>query len=216
VTTWNVLRAAGIGAYVMLFLSVVWGLVSTTMPFGKAISKRSATLVHQFISTCGLALLGIHLGGLLLDAFVPFSVADLLVPMRATYRPAATTIGIVAMYGTVVIIVTSWLRKPIGTKWWRRSHLLAVPVFTLALLHGLVAGSDTTRPVMWWTYVVTGLIVTFLVVVRGLTVGLRAERRPIPEHVTGARTALGEAGNGEPHAAPDRRRVVVPSSTAGA
>ena len=30
VTTWILLRAAGMGAYVMLFLSVAWGLVATT------------------------------------------------------------------------------------------------------------------------------------------------------------------------------------------
>lgn len=210
-TNWNVLRAAGIGAYVMLFLSVAWGLVSTTMPFGKRISKQSATLVHQFISTCGLVLLGVHLGGLLLDAFMPFSVADLLVPMRATYRPAATAIGIVAMYGTVLIIVTSWLRKPIGTKWWRRTHLLAVPVFTLALLHGLMAGSDTTRPIMWWTYVATGLIVVFLVVVRGLMAGLRPERHPKPELASSAKTPLG--GEEDPQApVASRRSAAVASS----
>lgn len=181
-TNWNILRAAGIGSYLMLFLSITWGLVSTATPFGKRISKPSATLAHQFMSTCGLALLAVHLGGLLVDAFMPFSVADLFVPMRATYRPVATALGIVAMYVMVIVIVTSWLRRPMGTKWWRRTHLLAVPTFTLALLHGILAGTDSTRPVMWWTYVITGLTVVFLVVVRGLTVGLRPERRARPEH----------------------------------
>lgn len=180
-TTWIVLRAAGIGAYVMLFLSVAWGLVSTTAPFGKRVAKQSANLVHQFMATCGLLLLGIHLGGLLIDRFVPFSVPDLFVPLRSSYRPVAVAVGIVAMYLLVFVMVTSWLRKPIGTKWWRRTHLLAVPTFTLAMLHGIFAGSDTARPIMWWTYVVTGLAVLFLVVVRALTVGLRPERRQPPE-----------------------------------
>jgi DMSO/TMAO reductase YedYZ heme-binding membrane subunit len=175
--TWNLLRAAGIGAYVMLFLSVAWGLVSTTTPFGKRVSKQSANLVHRSMGTCGLFLLAIHLGGLLVDSFVHFSALDLLVPLRSSYRPVAVAVGIVAMYLTVFVVVTSWLRKPIGPKWWRRTHLLAVPTFTLAMLHGIFAGSDTGRPAIWWMYVVTGLVVVFLVVVRGLTVGLRPERR---------------------------------------
>lgn len=89
-------------------------------------------------------------------------------------------LGIVAMYLLVFVIVASWLRKPIGTAWWRRTHLLAIPTFALSLLHGLFAGTDGARPVMWWVYVATGLVVVFLIVVRALTVGLRPERRSSP------------------------------------
>lgn len=180
-TTWIVLRAAGIGAYVMLFLSVVWGLISTTALFGSRVSKQSANLVHRFMATCGLFLLAIHLGGLLIDGFIPFTVPDLFVPLRSTYRPVAVAVGIAGMYLLVFVLVTSWLRRPIGTTWWRRTHVLAIPTFTVAMLHGIFAGSDTARPAMWWTYVVTGLVVVFLVIVRALTVGLRPERRQPPE-----------------------------------
>jgi cytochrome b561 len=186
VTNWNLLRAAGIGAYVMLFLSVSWGLASTTTPFGKRVSKPSSTLVHQFMSTCGLFLLAIHMGALLIDAFMPFSVAELFVPMSSVYRPVAVTLGIAAMYGLVLVIVASWLRKPIGTTWWKRTHLLAIPVFTVSLLHGVFAGTDSARPVMWWLYVGTGLTVVFLIVVRALTVGLRPERKAPPPHARAA------------------------------
>ncbi len=182
-TGWNVLRAAGIGSYAMLFLSVAWGLVSTTTPFGKRVSKPSATLAHQYLATCGLFLLAIHLGGLLVDGFFPFGPREILVPMASTYRPVAVALGVVAMYASVAVVVTSWLRSKIGTAWWRRMHLLAIPTFVLSLLHGLLAGTDGARPAMWWTYVVTGLVIVFLVVVRALTVGLRPERRTLPEGV---------------------------------
>lgn len=185
-TNWNLLRAAGIGAYVMLFLSVAWGLASTTTPFGKRVSKPSSALVHQFMSTCGLFLLAIHMGALLFDGFMPFNVADLFLPMSSTYRPVAVTLGTAAMYGLVFVIVASWLRKPIGTVWWKRTHVLAIPTFTLSLLHGLFAGTDSTRPTMWWMYVGTGLTVVFLVVVRALTIGLRPERKAPPPHARAA------------------------------
>jgi DMSO/TMAO reductase YedYZ heme-binding membrane subunit len=134
------------------------------------------------MSTCGLFLLAVHVGALLVDEYMPFGVADLLVPMSSTYRPVPVALGIVAMYGVVVVIVASWLRKPIGTAWWRRTHLLAIPTFTLSLLHGVLAGTDGARPAMWWTYVGTGLVVVFLVVVRALTVGLRPERKAAAHH----------------------------------
>ena len=37
-TTWIILRAAGIGAYVMLFLSVSWCLIATSGALGKRVS----------------------------------------------------------------------------------------------------------------------------------------------------------------------------------
>lgn len=65
--TWIVLRAAGVGAYLMLFASVAWGLIGTSTIGGRRIPRATATLVHQFTSTAAFLLLGVHLGGLLLD-----------------------------------------------------------------------------------------------------------------------------------------------------
>ena len=53
------------------------------------------------------------------------------------------------MYGMVIVLASSWVRKRLGTVWWRRLHLLAVPMFTLSLLHGLFAGSDSGRTWMF-------------------------------------------------------------------
>jgi predicted ferric reductase len=198
-TTWVILRAAGIGAFVMVFLSVVWGLTATTGVLGKTVSRATATTVHQFISTCGLFLLAIHLGGLLLDTYTPFSVGDVTIPLATTYQPVAVAFGIVSMYTLVFVVVASWMRKRIGTTWWRRTHVLAVPVFAMSLVHGIFAGTDTTRAPMWWTYVGTGLIVVFLVLVRGLTAGYRPPRP--------AREAASSTGRHRPGASAPAERA---------
>ena len=174
--TWIVLRAAGVGAYVMLFLSVAWGLVATTSLVTKRVSKPTSTLFHQFVSTVALVLLGVHLGGLLIDRFMPFTAVELLVPMRSTYRPVAVAFGVVGMYATVVILVSSWMRKHLRTKLWRALHVLAVPAFTLSLAHGVFAGTDSARPWMWPIYAFTGIVTLFLVLVRALTHGYRPPR----------------------------------------
>jgi predicted ferric reductase len=118
---------------------------------------------------------------------MPFSIADVAIPMSSAYRPFAVAIGVLAMYTLVAVIVLSWMRKRIGTTWWRRTHLLAIPVFAMSLAHGLLAGSDTQRPAMWWMYLGTGVVVVFLVLVRAFTVGLRPPRAARPDAV-GART----------------------------
>jgi DMSO/TMAO reductase YedYZ heme-binding membrane subunit len=111
---------------------------------------------------------------------MPFGALDLLVPMRAGYRTLAVSFGVAAMYAMVLILVSSWIRKRLGTKLWRTIHLLAIPTFTLALAHGLFAGTDSSRPWMFAIYLVTGLLTLFLVIVRGLTHGYRPPRAERP------------------------------------
>ena len=174
-TTWILLRAAGIGAYVALFLSVAWGLLASASLTPRRVSKAAANLFHAAVASTGLALLGLHVVLLLVDRFVRFDVVDLLVPMASPYRPFAVALGVVAMYVLVGITVTSWLRKRVGSVWWRRIHLLAVPTFGVTMLHGLLSGTDSGQPWMLAIYGSTSAIVIFLVVVRGLT----ARARPV-------------------------------------
>lgn len=183
---WNIIRAAGIGAFLMLWASVAWGLVSTTSVFGKKASKATSVALHQAFSTSGLLLLAMHLGFLVADRFMPFTPLDLVIPMRASYRPIGVTLGIAAVFIMVLgVLSTSWGRKIIGTKWWRRTHALSVPAFALALLHGLMTGTDSRRPAMFWMYLATAAILLFLLVLRAFTAGQRPQRTALPE---GART----------------------------
>lgn len=197
-TTWILLRAAGIGAYVMLFLSVAWGLLATTSIVTTRVSKPSSTLFHQFVATVGVVLLTVHLALLVIDTYMPFAPLDVLIPMHSSFRPVAITLGVLGMYGMVIVLVTSWLRKPIGTKMWRAIHLLAVPAFTLALAHGVFAGTDTQRWWMWGLYALTGLLVLFLVLVRGLSYGYRKPRPAPPEHPARKGSPEADAARREP------------------
>lgn len=171
--TWNVLRAAGIGAYLMLFVSVAWGLVGTTSLTANRPTKQSSISIHQFASPVGLLLLVVHIVGLIVDRYMKFHILDVLIPLRGSYKPVGVALGILAMYAMIFVVGLSWIRKSLSAKLWRASHILAVPAFTLAMLHGVFAGTDTVRPIMWGLYLSTGLIVTFLLVVRGFTAGLR-------------------------------------------
>jgi hypothetical protein len=183
--TWNIIRAAGIGAYLMLWASVTWGLISTTAVFRPRTSKATTVALHQAFSTSGLILLATHLYFLLKDKFLPFTWVDLLIPMHTTYRPIGVALGIGALFCMLLgVLSTSWGRKLIGTKWWRRTHTLAIPAFALALVHGLMAGSDTRRPMMWWMYVGTACVVLFLLFVRAFTAGEKPKRKPLPEGVS--------------------------------
>lgn len=177
--TWLLARSAGVGAYLMLYLSVAWGLLATTSLVTKRVSKRSSTSFHGFVASAGLMLLALHLVALLLDRFVRFDTLDLLVPYRATYRPFALTLGIAGMYSMVIVLATSWTRKHLRPALWRAIHLVAVPAYAMALLHGVLAGSDSARAGMAILYWATGSSVLFLVIVRGLTARPPRARRAV-------------------------------------
>lgn len=189
-TMWILLRAAGIGAYVALWLAVAWGLVATTGVVKKRISKPSANAFHAFVATTGLVLLGLHLSLLLLDSYMPFTFSDVLIPLRSTFRPYAISAGVLAMYAMVLLMVSSWSRSKLSTRLWRAIHLLSVPAFVLALLHGVFAGTDTQRPWMFMLYATTGVITFFLVVVRGLTADYRPPRPTQPAQARTEKTPL--------------------------
>ena len=99
-------------------------MVASTSLVTKRVSKPTSTLFHGVVASAGLLLLAIHLGGLLLDVYMPFKPIDLIVPMRASYRTVAVTFGIVSMYAMVLVLASSWVRKHLGTKAWRAIHLL--------------------------------------------------------------------------------------------
>jgi len=160
--------------------TVGWGLaaalilaVATVLVTWKA-SSPLLFLLYPILILGGLALLAVHLGGLLADRFVRFDVPDLLVPFRVEKSTTAVALGVFAFYACLLVLLTSWLRRGIGTVWWRRFHLLATPAFVLALMHGMLAGTDSARPWLWWTYLGTALVVVFLLLVRAL------DARPAP------------------------------------
>ncbi|MEX0984160.1 MAG: ferric reductase-like transmembrane domain-containing protein, partial [Actinomycetota bacterium] len=168
-STWLWLRAAGIGSYVALFSSVAWGLVATTGVVTKRVSKPASNHFHAATGVAGLVMLAVHLALLMIHDFMPFDLADVLVPWGAPYRPVAVGFGVVAMYMAIAVVASSWVRKRLSTRMWRAMHLIATPAFLLALLHGVFAGTDTNEPWMVALYGITGLVTVFLLLVRGMT-----------------------------------------------
>jgi methionine sulfoxide reductase heme-binding subunit len=216
VTTWIVLRAAGIGAYVMLFLSVAFGLSGNSAPFDKRFAKASSISVHPFMSTVGLVLLSIHIGGLLLDSYMHFGPAQVLIPGASTYRPLPVALGVIGMYAMVLVLVSSWFRNGYSPKLWRAIHMAAVPAFVLSMLHGVFAGADATRRWMFLLYIATACIVVFLLILRGLTVGLRPARRaqssppdPSRPEVSRAARSSDDVGDARTWVGPTAREAVV-------
>jgi hypothetical protein len=138
---WLVARAAGLVAFGILTLTTWLGLAMSTNLLGQ---RRKAALVgwHGTLAWLGLAMLGLHVGALLLDPVVRFGLQAVLIPFAAPWRPVAVAAGVVAGWLALALTVSFRLRKRLGYRGWRRLHYASFAAFALALGHALSAGTD--------------------------------------------------------------------------
>jgi predicted ferric reductase len=163
---WYVTRAAGIISYLLLWLSTVWGLAVTNKVLDPVLHRAFTYDFHQFLSLLAIGFIFLHIGVLLADKYLPFSVAQILVPFSAPYRPVWVGLGTIGLYLTLLVSITFYIRKWIGQKTFRVIHLLSYLAFIGAALHGLFAGTDSPLPTVQAMYVVTTLSVVFLTAYR--------------------------------------------------
>jgi sulfoxide reductase heme-binding subunit YedZ len=181
-TFWLLARASGLTAYVVLTLSVLAGLVLKSRPFHR-LRAPSVAEVHKTLALTGIGALVLHAASLVLDTTVKVSLAGLLVPGLVTYRPAAVAAGVVAAWLLVAITASFWLRRRIGTRMWRRLHWFTHALFGLATIHGIAAGTDTTRP--WATALYLGALGS-VVAATAWRALVPPARRPAPTITKGA------------------------------
>jgi predicted ferric reductase len=142
-TFWILARASGFVAFALLTASVLAGLILKARPFGVTPRPAAVTDIHRFVALLGLGAVAVHGLALLLDRAVPISIAGLLVPGIAAYRPLWTGLGVLAAELMLVVYASFSLRKRIGFRNWRRLHWASYLIFALATGHGLVAGTDS-------------------------------------------------------------------------
>jgi predicted ferric reductase len=152
--TWYAARAGGLLAYLLLSSSVVVGLLLSGRASLRRWPRFALEEVHRFLGILAGSFIVLHGGALLLDGFLPFSLAQLLVPGTAPYRPLEVALGVVAAELLAALAVANHYRTRLSHRFWRRTHYLNFAVWLLALLHGLTAGTDAMTP---WALALYGM-----------------------------------------------------------
>ncbi|HKV57455.1 MAG TPA: ferric reductase-like transmembrane domain-containing protein [Ktedonobacteraceae bacterium] len=161
--TWDVARAGGFTAYVLLTLAVVVGLaLSTQLQSPRRWPRLINSELHNFLTLLSTIFLGVHVLAVIVDPFTHFGLNEILIPLASHYRPEWTALGIVGLYLGIAIGISTLLRKHIGYKWWRRLHVLTLGIFALATIHGIGTGSDTQTPWALGIYLVSIALVGVL------------------------------------------------------
>jgi ferredoxin-NADP reductase/DMSO/TMAO reductase YedYZ heme-binding membrane subunit len=165
---WYVARASGLVAWVLLGVSVIGGLLMSTQLTRDTLRPWMQGL-HEFVGALAVVFTVIHLASVFATTDLRIGVVQLLVPFTRPANPVAQGCGVLAFYLLTAVLLTSWVRSVLPWRWWRRAHLLAFPLWGLACVHTVLAGSDTAHPLLHWVSLVVGVVILFLVIVRLLT-----------------------------------------------
>jgi DMSO/TMAO reductase YedYZ heme-binding membrane subunit len=202
---WYTARAGGIVAWALLAASVVWGLFLSTRLRPAGAAPAWMLDLHRFLGGLAVLFVGVHVGAIVLDSYVHFSLADVLVPFAASWHPWWVVWGTVAMYLLLAVELTSLTRRWLPARLWRRVHVLSLPLFALASVHFLLAGSDAGNP-----FAILGVVLT-AAAVAGLLVRRTSRGRSRPAHLPGRRGPAAPptgAPLGEPERVPDHAGAV--------
>ncbi|MCA9867089.1 MAG: hypothetical protein KIS95_09110 [Anaerolineae bacterium] len=173
---WYLARAGGVVAYMLLWLATSWGIMMSSKVIKGVVSVPVAYALHGYLPILGVVFAALHALVLLGDTYIGFTPWQLLIPFTSTYKPFWTGLGVLAFYLSVALIASSYVRKRIGQKMWRTFHFTSYLGFLMALLHGIMAGSDSDTMVMHIIYLVTGGLTIFLVLFRMLAYSPRVQR----------------------------------------
>lgn len=178
---WYLSRSSAIVAYVLLWLSMAFGLLLTGKMARVWPGMATAANLHQHVSVLGLAFALSHAFLLLGDRYIHFNLIQLVFPFTSVdYMPLWVGIGQIGFYLWAVVALSYYVRRKIGRRSWRVLHFASFAAFLTALAHGIASGTDSSAVWMQNLYWFSGASLLFLGFYRLLIsqVGAPAAARP--------------------------------------
>ena len=161
---WYLARSSGWVAFVLLAVTVVWGILGITKIIERRGLPRWMLDLHRYIALLTVIFTGVHLAALVADDWLQIAWKEILVPMTISYRPGAVAWGVVAMYLIAAVQITSWCKSRIPRTVWRAVHWLSYPALWMVAVHGLQAGTDAkAMPVRVGVMVITAAVACFTI-----------------------------------------------------
>lgn len=166
--SWHLIRSIGLCAYLLLAISMIWGLFVSTQ-FVKDWSPGALSMsLHSAVSWLALILGFLHALLLMWDKYFSYSLKDILVPFSGPYRPIAVGLGTLACWGMVLVALSFPFKKRLGHRLWKTIHLLSYLTFGMVTVHALAAGTDSER---LGFRILVGVSVTLVILLLGIRLG---------------------------------------------
>lgn len=150
---WFVLRASGLVAVALLTVSVVLGIVGPRL---RPTTRLATITTHRAAAVGGTVLIVVHVVLAVLDPWITMHWPAALVPGVSEWQRWGVALGALAVDLLLALVVTTAMRRR-APRAWRRVHLVAVPLWALAVGHGLLVGSDPAA-MRWLAVTSAGLV----------------------------------------------------------
>ncbi|MBJ7469857.1 MAG: ferric reductase-like transmembrane domain-containing protein [Solirubrobacteraceae bacterium] len=178
---WLASRASGIVALLCVTISVAIGLMMAGKISRRPGMAKALMGVHEQTALAGLLAIAVHGITLLGDAWLNPGPAGVVVPFVMDYRPVFTGLGIIAGWLAVLLGLSFYFRRRIGTKRWRSLHRATLLVWVLGVIHTIGAGTDGQSTWMLAFVAVSSAVIVPLLVLRMRPRPAPAPRRaPVP------------------------------------
>ncbi|CAN5440769.1 hypothetical protein BH10ACT4_BH10ACT4_13080 [soil metagenome] len=153
---WYITRASAIVAWGLMTLSVVWGTLLSTRVLRKVDNPSWLQDLHRYLGGTAIVMVIIHMVTLMLDGWLHFSVANVLVPFSSDYRALPVAIGILAFYLLVAVQGSSLLMRWLPRRFWKAVHYSSYLIVVLVSFHAGLTGTDVTA--LWYRIVAISII----------------------------------------------------------
>lgn len=138
--TWFTMRASGLVAVALLTVSVALGIIGPRLG---PTARLTTITVHRAASVAGAVLIAGHVLLAIIDRWITLDWPAALLPGVADWQRWGVGLGALAFDLMLVLLITTMTRL----RWpglWRRAHLVAYPVWALAVGHSVLVGTDAT------------------------------------------------------------------------
>lgn len=146
---WILSRSSGLIATVFLSATVVIGILSAR-DSRMFVNHRFLTRgVHRRVAMISCALLAVHIAAVVADSYVDIPLSAIAIPFTSTYQTVPIALGTLSVDVLLAVMLSSllWQKmprriRPQSHQVWRIIHVTVYLAWPLAILHGLLAGTD--------------------------------------------------------------------------
>ncbi|TXN30013.1 2Fe-2S iron-sulfur cluster-binding protein [Lacisediminihabitans profunda] len=203
---WYITRASAIIAWALMTLSVVWGTLLSTRVLRKVDNPSWLQDLHRYLGGTAIVMVVAHMVSLMLDGWLHFSAAAVLVPFATDYRALPVAIGILAFYLLLAVQGSSLLMRLLPRRFWKGVHYASYLVVVLVSFHAGLTGTDVGA--LWYRVVAISIIglSVIAVLVRVIAGNRAAGNRVAGNRAPGRSDAVRRE---RPGSAPVRRGVTM-------
>jgi predicted ferric reductase len=145
-TAIDVSSYAGLAAMGLLTINILLGLLlSTRYNPVKQWPHRKIKIfqIHNWTGYTALCVALLHPFILLLASTkVKFRVIDILYPVNSPFQTLYNTIGAIALYLLIFVVVTAYFRPQLGNRRWKKLHFATYALAAVVYTHGILTNPE--------------------------------------------------------------------------